>query len=152
MGPGIVLMPFWISTILLNAYVSIVLIRHILRAVKDSPPTSIEYFHSVIHIIAESGVLYFPVTLAHLLVWFGSSKFAIDVISVLNAPLIGMAFNWLIIRAARNKATEAAGRKKNSGAVSTLKFSRSASMYRDSVFDSEGHSTSESDTGVIIIR
>lgn len=41
------------------------------------------YLHFFIRIIAESGLLYLSITLAHFLAWFGTSKFAIDVISVL---------------------------------------------------------------------
>lgn len=59
------------------------LIRRVIQAAKESSPTSIEYFRSVIHVIAEYAVLYLPVTVARLLVWFGSTQFAIDLISVL---------------------------------------------------------------------
>lgn len=83
MGPGIVLIPFWICTVVLNAYVAVMLIRRIYNTAEHCRfSTSIEHFHFIIHVIAESGVLYFSITVAHFLSWFGSDKFATDIISV----------------------------------------------------------------------
>ncbi|KAF9450648.1 hypothetical protein P691DRAFT_809931 [Macrolepiota fuliginosa MF-IS2] len=124
LGPGIVLIPFWICSILLNTYSSIVLIRRMYKTAKESRVfSSVEHFHFLIRIIAESGLLYVSITLAHLLVWFGTDKFAIDIISVLNAPIIGIAFNWFLIRMAKNNAEEAARATVETN-VSTIKFGK----------------------------
>ncbi|KAF9450646.1 hypothetical protein P691DRAFT_700814 [Macrolepiota fuliginosa MF-IS2] len=119
LGPGIVLIPFWSCTILLNAYSSIVLIRRIYQTSKECRGfASVKHLHLLIRIVAESGLLYFSITLAHLVVWFGTNDFAINIISVLNAPIIGIAFDWLLIRIAMNNAAE----QETGMGVSTIMF------------------------------
>ncbi|KXN92330.1 hypothetical protein AN958_08561 [Leucoagaricus sp. SymC.cos] len=125
-GPGIVLLPFWISTVVLNAYSAAVLIRRIYRAAEDfHPHSSAKHLHFLIRVIAESGLLYLSVTLAHLLIWFGKSDMAINMIGILNAPIVGIAFNWFLIRLERNKAkitAETSGRPN----LSTNHFSKTS--------------------------
>ncbi|KAF9446593.1 hypothetical protein P691DRAFT_761480 [Macrolepiota fuliginosa MF-IS2] len=124
-GIGVVLMPFWVSTILLNGYVSAALIRRIYRTAKSCKYImSVGRLHFFIRVVSESGVLYFSITFAHFLSRFGTSKFATNIISVLNAPVIGIAFNWFLIRVAINKAIEAAKeayRDQQKG-ISTIRF------------------------------
>ncbi|KAF9449770.1 hypothetical protein P691DRAFT_811937 [Macrolepiota fuliginosa MF-IS2] len=122
-SPGVVLMPFWISTILLNAYVSVGLIRRIYQTAKKCKFfMSIEHLHFVIQIISESGVLYFSITLAHFLSWFGKSTFSTTIISVLNAPVVGIAFNWFVIRVAMNKVENAKEDSYDQQSGSAIKF------------------------------
>lgn len=121
-GPGIVLLPFWISTALLNAYCSAVLVRRIyLTAEECKDFISVRHLHLAIRIIAESGLLNLSITFAHLLVWFGKSIYAINVISVLNAPMIGIGFNWFLIRVYQNRA-DTSKAEANLQDVSTIQF------------------------------
>lgn len=69
---------------MLNSVFIAVLIRRIYQAAKECKSfSSVKYFYFFIRIVAESGLIYVSITLAHLLVWFGTDKFAIDIISVL---------------------------------------------------------------------
>ncbi|KXN82895.1 hypothetical protein AN958_01964 [Leucoagaricus sp. SymC.cos] len=132
-GPGIVLLPFWMSTVLLNIYATSALIRRIyLTADTCKQIMSVTHLNLAIRIIAESGLLYLSITLAHLLAWFGQSEFAIDTISVLNAPVIGLAFNWLLIRFERTKAKNAALAIHRSIA-SSIHFSKSISQQSQAI-------------------
>ncbi|KAJ3564634.1 hypothetical protein NP233_g8166 [Leucocoprinus birnbaumii] len=101
-GPGIVLLPFWIFTVLLNAYSTTALVRRIYLAASESRDHgSVRHLYLTIRIVAESGLLNLSITFAHLIVWFGKSLYAINTISALvraNAPMIGIGFNWFLIR------------------------------------------------------
>ncbi|KXN92331.1 hypothetical protein AN958_08562 [Leucoagaricus sp. SymC.cos] len=153
MGPGIVLIPFWIATVMLNAYASVVLIRYIYQSAEHSKTSvSIEYFHFFMHVIAESGVLYFSITIAHFLSWFGDSHFATDIISVINAPVVGIAFNWFLIRVARRRAAQAAKATLFNKELSTIKFEKAPRSGRDIESASSALTDSSSaDTDIIII-
>jgi len=148
-GPGIVLLPFWIATNLLNIYGSGALIYRIHQGAKrcQSFGTPAEDLLFVIRLIAESGVLYFPITLVHLFLWFSTNNFAIDIANTLNAPLLGIAFNWLIIRVSRSRAERAA--KDDSEDITTIKF-RKSGKHPQSVISSMG-STSDSASTVSVI-
>ncbi|KAJ3569095.1 hypothetical protein NP233_g5280 [Leucocoprinus birnbaumii] len=138
MGPGIVLVPFWISTVLLNAYIAVALIWRIYSTTEHCrSSTSTDYFHFIIHAVAESGILHFSITIAHFLSWFGKSEFATDIISVLNAPIIGIAFHWFLIRVARRKAEEQARGMSSSKQISTLKFTPGTNRRETGSIDDE---------------
>ncbi|KAF5364020.1 hypothetical protein D9756_001062 [Leucocoprinus leucothites] len=146
-GPGIVLLPFWISTVLLNAYSSMMLIRRIYQAAEETKHSgSVKHLHLAIRIVAESGLLYFSITFAHLLVWFGKEEFAVSMISVLNAPIIGVAFNWFLIRFEKSKA-EAAAREANVPDMSAMQFTRSTNARQDKTTID----TSSTDTALVFI-
>ncbi|KAJ3569099.1 hypothetical protein NP233_g5279 [Leucocoprinus birnbaumii] len=103
-GPGIVLIPFWGSTTVLNVYCTFMLLRRIRRAAQESGPTlSGKQFRFVARSIAESGFIYMSISLAHFIVWFTYDSLAIKTIGVLNVPLIGIAFNLILIRAAHRR-------------------------------------------------
>ncbi|KAF9443759.1 hypothetical protein P691DRAFT_678874 [Macrolepiota fuliginosa MF-IS2] len=129
-GPGIVLVPFWISTILLNAYVSVALIWRIYRTAQECKFSApVEHLHFFIRVISESGFLYFTVTTAHFVSWFGKSLFATDIMSALNAAVLGIAFDWFLIRVAMSNAAEAAKegtRASEKGCISTMEFGGSS--------------------------
>ncbi|KAF9450649.1 hypothetical protein P691DRAFT_773734 [Macrolepiota fuliginosa MF-IS2] len=128
-GPGIVLLPFWISTVLLNAYASGALILRIHRVARECGfATPTRHLHFLIRLFAESGLLCFSINLAHFLVWFGSSTFAIQVIAAINPALIGIAFNWFIIRVATNRAE--ATRSAMPGNITSIKFAQSSIHHR----------------------
>jgi len=55
-------------------------------------------------ILAESGLLYLSITIAHLLAWFTQDNVAIQIFSMINLPVIGIAFNLVLIRAAQKRA------------------------------------------------
>ncbi|KAF9446494.1 hypothetical protein P691DRAFT_644857, partial [Macrolepiota fuliginosa MF-IS2] len=105
LGPGIVLTPFWGSTTVLNAYCTFMLIYKIYQASKDSGnAASTTEFRFVIRVLAESGVLYMSVTIAHFVVWFTTNDILITIVTAFNLPLIGMAFNLILIRTSANRS------------------------------------------------
>ncbi|KAF9442236.1 hypothetical protein P691DRAFT_681919, partial [Macrolepiota fuliginosa MF-IS2] len=123
-GPGIVLLPFWIATVLLNAYASGALILRIHQVAQQCKlAMSTTHLHFITRVIAESGLLCLSIIFAHLLVWFGKSEFAVDTVAALNTPIVGIAFNWFIIRVATNRAE--AARTPMAEGISTLRFDHS---------------------------
>lgn len=103
-GPGIVLIPFWGSTTLLNIYCTFMLLRRIHRAARDSDPSVAgEQLRFIARSITESGIIYMSTSLAHFFVEFTYSNLAVMIVSVLNIPLIGTAFNLILIRAAHRR-------------------------------------------------
>ncbi len=100
-GPGIVLIPFWGSTTILNMYCTskllilllcISMLRGILAllarriywasTISELPATA-RQFRLVARSVAESGVLYMTISLTHFIVWFTSANFAIQIVSAL---------------------------------------------------------------------
>jgi len=129
-GPGIVLTPFWATTLALNTYTTGFLVRRILTAVKNSKAVDspVQPLQLVLRVLAESGVLYFSTTIAHLAVWFGHSTLAIAILSEINIPTIGIAFNIILIRAAENRVREArAGGTQRSG-VSVMHYAENKAL------------------------
>ncbi|KAF9449516.1 hypothetical protein P691DRAFT_667356 [Macrolepiota fuliginosa MF-IS2] len=128
-GPGIVLLPFWASTVALNAYSTGLLIRRIKQASGRSYMTGESLnvvstqFQFLIRILLESGVLYPAISIAHLSVWFGQNDFAVYLVGGINVIIIGSAFNLILIRTARNRA-EAEGKIYNGGKLTTIQSSR----------------------------
>ncbi|KAF9450645.1 hypothetical protein P691DRAFT_809928 [Macrolepiota fuliginosa MF-IS2] len=104
LGPGIVLVPFWGSTTALNIYCTVVLIKRIYGAAKLSEEfAAVKQFRFIARSVAESGLIYMSISMAHFVVWFTSANFAIQIISILNVPLIGIAFNLILIRTAHSR-------------------------------------------------
>ncbi|KAF5364019.1 hypothetical protein D9756_001063 [Leucocoprinus leucothites] len=127
-GPGIVLLPFWISTVLLNAYATAALIRRIYGPAKNVRQyISVKHLHLAIRIIAESGLLNLSITFAHLLVWFGDKEFPVTIIGMLNAPVTGIAFNWFLLRFEQTKAENIAATDSGSNGpnLTTIQFDTS---------------------------
>ncbi|KAJ3565658.1 hypothetical protein NP233_g7488 [Leucocoprinus birnbaumii] len=130
-GPGIVLLPFWISTVVLNAYSSFMLIRRIYQAAEGiKEHGSVKHLHLAIRVLAESGLIYFSITLAHLVAWFGTDQYAVSIISILNAPVIGIAFNWFLIRFEKNRA-EVARREAHTPILTTIRFENNSGTRQD---------------------
>jgi len=104
-GPGIVLTPFWASTIALNAYCTGILIWRIWGASKTGDNSSAsKRLRFLVRILMESGILYLIISLAHFFVWFGHDNFVIFLLAGMNTSVIGIAFNLVLIRTAQNKA------------------------------------------------
>jgi hypothetical protein len=120
-GPGIILIPFWASTIVLNVYATSMIIRRLYQFSRDT--FSSESTHSikfVASLIIESGALYLVAGIAHFVAWWTPNDFAIAVISNINIPVIGIAFNLIIIRLAQHRAEE--DRKTSDAPVSEIQF------------------------------
>ncbi|KAF8956232.1 hypothetical protein BDZ97DRAFT_1763981 [Flammula alnicola] len=108
-GPGTILMPFWATTLVLNAYTMFMLMYRIWNATKGSTgsgSSNIRSLQFTLRILAESGFLYFSTTIAHFIVWWTPNNLAIRVASGMNIPAIGIAFNLILTRAAQNRAEE----------------------------------------------
>ncbi|KAF9447168.1 hypothetical protein P691DRAFT_793765 [Macrolepiota fuliginosa MF-IS2] len=104
-GPGIVLIPFWGSTVILNAYSTGLLIRRIRKASGEGEnPTMAKQLRHLLRILMESGILYLAVSIAHFFVWFGQDNFAIHVVGGLNLIIMAIAFNLILIRTANSRA------------------------------------------------
>ncbi|KAF9442832.1 hypothetical protein P691DRAFT_764843 [Macrolepiota fuliginosa MF-IS2] len=104
-GPGIALIPFWGSTVILNAYSTGLLIWRIRQASKKGENvTVVKQLRHLLRILMESGVLYLAISIAHFFVWFGQDNFAIHVIGGLNSIVMTIAFNLILIRTAQNRA------------------------------------------------
>ncbi|KXN92329.1 hypothetical protein AN958_08560 [Leucoagaricus sp. SymC.cos] len=103
-GPGIVLIPFWGATTLLNIYCTCMLLRRINQAVNETGPSfASRQFRFIARSIVESGFIYMSISLAHFIVWFTYDNLAVRIVAVLNVPLIGIAFNLILIRAAQRR-------------------------------------------------
>ncbi|KAF9482953.1 hypothetical protein BDN70DRAFT_929607 [Pholiota conissans] len=112
-GPGMILTPFWATTLLLNLYCMSLLMYRIWSAAKKSHGlANVRTLQFTMRILAESGFLYFSTTIAHFIVWFTPNDLAIRIASEINIPTIGIAFNLILIRVGYNRAREHA-----SGAV-----------------------------------
>ncbi|KIJ41914.1 hypothetical protein M422DRAFT_31552 [Sphaerobolus stellatus SS14] len=106
-GPGTVLIPFWGSTILLNAFATVAISARLWKIARDSERvTSVSSIKFLTRVMTESGVLYLVITTAHFIVWFTPSAFAISVVSNINLPIIGITYNLIIIRTSQAKAKE----------------------------------------------
>ncbi|KAF5318627.1 hypothetical protein D9619_010711 [Psilocybe cf. subviscida] len=123
-GPGIVLTPFWATTLALNTYTTGFLVRRILTAVKNfkTVQSPVQPLQLLLRVLAESGVLYFSTTIAHLAAWFTPSNLAIRILSEINIPTIGIAFNIILIRAAENKARETRAEDAQRNGVSIMRY------------------------------
>ncbi|KAF9447156.1 hypothetical protein P691DRAFT_761000 [Macrolepiota fuliginosa MF-IS2] len=104
-GPGITLIPFWGSTVVLNAYCTGLLIWRIRQASKKGESVTVaRQLQYLLRILMESGILYLAISIAHFSAWFAQDNFAIHVIGGLNSIIIGIAFNLILIRTAQNRA------------------------------------------------
>jgi len=120
-GPGIILIPFWASTIVLNVYATSMIIRRLCHLSRDTfSDESTRVIKFVASLIIESGALYLVAGIAHFVAWWTPNDFAIAVISNINIPVIGIAFNLIIIRLAQHRAEE--DRKTSGALVSEIQF------------------------------
>jgi len=106
-GPGTVLIPFWGFTIVLNAYATSMIIYRIWRVTKEveaHASQSTRDLRFVMRVLMESGFLYLVITIAHFAVWFGKNSTAIAALSAMNVPIIGIAFNLILIRTSQGNA------------------------------------------------
>ncbi|TFK35755.1 hypothetical protein BDQ12DRAFT_725793 [Crucibulum laeve] len=106
-GPGTLLAPFWGSTVTLNIYTTSMIIYRIWTAAHENAGTdSLREFKFIIRVIIESGALYLAIITAHFVVWFTPSAFAIVMVSNINLPIIGIAFNLILIRTSKRRVDE----------------------------------------------
>ncbi|KAH9475516.1 hypothetical protein JR316_0012631 [Psilocybe cubensis] len=128
-GPGTILTPFWASTILLNSYATIMIVRKISSVSKKSEAggTSVSALRFTMRVLVESGALYLTTAIAHFVVWWTPNAFAISIISDMNLGVTGIAFNLILIRVAQRRVDE----EKSSdfhgriGAISSIRFNQS---------------------------
>ncbi|KAF5316815.1 hypothetical protein D9619_006885 [Psilocybe cf. subviscida] len=106
-GPGIILTPFWASTIVLNIYATSMIIYRLWRLDQETTfGRSRRAIRFAASLIIESGSLYLTTGIAHFVVWWTPNNFAINVVSNINIPVIGIAFNLILIRLAQHRADE----------------------------------------------
>jgi len=122
-GPGTVLTPFWGSTILLNLFATVAITRRLMQIVKEVEGGPSTYsLRFVSRAFAEAGVLYLVITLVHFLVWFTPSVFAIAVVSDINVPITGIAYNLIIIRTSQERAKEYEKFRARKNFTTSIKF------------------------------
>ncbi|TFK33879.1 hypothetical protein BDQ12DRAFT_727404 [Crucibulum laeve] len=120
-GLGTILTPFWGSTVALNLYTTSMIVYRIWTAAHESIGTdSLREFKFIIRVITESGVLYLAIIIAHFVVWFTPNAFAIVMVSNMNLPIIGIAFNLILIRTSKRRADDL--KEMNRDLVSDLEF------------------------------
>jgi len=124
-GPGTVLTPFWGSTIVVNLYSSSVIVYTLWKTarVQSKLSTSTRELRFIMRVIVESGVIYLAITIPHFIVWWTSSSIAIVILGWTNLPVVGSAFNLILIRTSRHRAEEDSVEKSGTSAVSAIHFS-----------------------------
>ncbi|KAF8178711.1 hypothetical protein BJ912DRAFT_983670 [Pholiota molesta] len=106
-GPGTIMMPFWALTIFLNSYATFMIIRCIYLVAQESKASvAINQLQFVMRILIESGSLYLAVAIAQFISWWTPNGYAIFIISSINMSMTGIAFNLILIRAARHRVEE----------------------------------------------
>ncbi|TFK41536.1 hypothetical protein BDQ12DRAFT_663607 [Crucibulum laeve] len=105
-GPGTILTPFWGSTIVVNIYVTSMIVLRIWKAAKlsDSFNTGTKDLRFAIRILVESGALYLVVTIPHFIVWWTPNSMAIVLMGWINLPVVCSAYNLIIIRIFKHRA------------------------------------------------
>ncbi|TFK33653.1 hypothetical protein BDQ12DRAFT_727593 [Crucibulum laeve] len=120
-GLGTILTPFWGLTVALNLYTTPMIVYRIWSVANENAGTdSLREFKSIIRVITESGALYLAIIIAHFVVWFTPNAFAIVMVSNINLPIIGIAFNLILIRTSKRKADGL--KEMNQDLVSDMEF------------------------------
>ncbi|TFK41510.1 hypothetical protein BDQ12DRAFT_733035 [Crucibulum laeve] len=136
-GPGTILTPFWGSTIIVNIYVTSMIVYRIWKVSKASEVNaSIKDLRFAIRVLVESGALYLIVTIPHFIVWWTTNSLAIVLMGWINLPVVCSAFNLILIRIARHRAEERTVDRmasKMEGAVSEMKFDKNSNLPSHSV-------------------
>ncbi|KAF5352619.1 hypothetical protein D9756_006195 [Leucocoprinus leucothites] len=124
-GPGLALIPFLALTAILNCYSTYMLMRRINAVAREGESPTASHFRYIAWIFAESGVLYLSITVAQLAAWFTPNNIAIEIITTINVPMTGIAFNLIVIRSAQLRA-EQRGPLQGAfeGRISKLQFQR----------------------------
>ncbi|KAF7783903.1 hypothetical protein Agabi119p4_68 [Agaricus bisporus var. burnettii] len=131
-GPGIVIIPFLASTILLNAYCTGLLIWRIKTALKgDETSNAARQLQVLIRILMESGILYLSISIAHFVAYFGHDTFAVHMIGTLHTLVIGIAYNLINIRVGQTRSEDE--RNTSEGRLTTFQV---ADLNRGSSFGS----------------
>ncbi|KAF7783904.1 hypothetical protein Agabi119p4_69 [Agaricus bisporus var. burnettii] len=121
-GPGIVAIPFVASTILLNAYCTGLLIWRIRRALKhDESSSAARQLQILTRILMESGILYLSISVAQFVAYFCPNNFAIHMIGTIHTPVIGIAYNLIIIRVGQTRSDD--GSNISDGKLTTFQVS-----------------------------
>ncbi|KAF8178727.1 hypothetical protein BJ912DRAFT_1146209 [Pholiota molesta] len=107
-GLGTIMMPFSALTIVLNSYATFMIVRRIYVVARGSKASvAIHQLKFVMRILIESGSLYLAVAIAQFISWWTPNNgYAIFMISSINMSMTGIAFNLILIRAARHRVEE----------------------------------------------
>ncbi|KAF5352617.1 hypothetical protein D9756_006192 [Leucocoprinus leucothites] len=105
-GPAFALIPFLGLTVILNCYLTYMLMRRINAMAKSGESAIAWQLRYIARIFAESGVLYLSITVAQLAAWFTPNNIAIQILSLINIPVTGIAFNLVVIRSAQLRAEQ----------------------------------------------
>ncbi|KAF5314411.1 hypothetical protein D9619_011835 [Psilocybe cf. subviscida] len=76
----------------------------------------------IVRVLIESGALYLFITVPHFAAWFTSSSLAIVALGWANLPIVGTAFNLILVRTARRRADAERKEEEASGLMSEIKF------------------------------
>ncbi|KAF5352620.1 hypothetical protein D9756_006196 [Leucocoprinus leucothites] len=106
LGPGFALIPFLALTVTLNSYTTCMLMRRINAVARKSESATARQFRYIARIFAESGVLCLSITVAQLIAWFTPNNIAIQVLCLINIPVVGISFNLVVIRSAQLRAEQ----------------------------------------------
>ncbi|KIJ41920.1 hypothetical protein M422DRAFT_254931 [Sphaerobolus stellatus SS14] len=140
-GPGTVLTPFWGSTILLNFSATVAIAWRLWKIAKENEGvTSTHTLNFLSRVFTESGVLYLVVTTAHLIVWFTPSAFAIALVSDINIPITGIAFNLIIIRTAQERAKENQSKGFGTRPLTSIRFATMGPKDLESQYEARDNS------------
>ncbi|KDR74689.1 hypothetical protein GALMADRAFT_141043 [Galerina marginata CBS 339.88] len=126
-GPGTILTPFWGSTIVVNIYSTSVIVYTLWKTAR------VQFTHSasecmvelrfIMRVLIESGALYLVITIPHFIVWWTQSSLAILILGWTNLPVVGSAFNLILIRTSWHRAKEDSVEESVISAMSAMHFS-----------------------------
>jgi len=108
-GPGTILTPFWGSTIVVNIYATSVIAYTLWKTAQADQSRLSETagkLRFIMRVIIESGAIYLMMTIPHFIVWWTPSNTAILILGWSNLPVVGSAFNLIIIRTSWHRAKE----------------------------------------------
>jgi len=101
----------------------------------------------IVRVLIESGALYLLITIPHFAVWWTTSGLAIITLGWANLPVVGTAFNLIIVRTARYRVDADQKAEANSALISEIKFERpvgAAPTPGTEVIIGRGHISTES--------
>jgi hypothetical protein len=136
-GPGTILTPFWGSTIVVNIYATTTIVyvlwKNAQAQSKHSTSTGEIRLVNVMRVIIESGAIYLLITIPHFIVWWTTSTLAIVILGWTNLPVVGSAFNLILIRTSRYRVNEGgtdSTEKMGKSVISAIQFSGPNSTVR----------------------
>ncbi|KDR79634.1 hypothetical protein GALMADRAFT_137428 [Galerina marginata CBS 339.88] len=108
-GPGTILTPFWGSTIVVNIYATSVIVYKLWKTARTDESKlsgSTGQLLFIMRVVIESGAIYLMMTIPHFIVWWTPSGTAILILGWSNLPVVGSAFNLIIVRTSWHRAKE----------------------------------------------